>query len=123
MSIKEVKRIEKPWGYELHWALTETYVGKILFIKTGEKLSIQYHEKKDETIYVHTGKMVLHVGDDVDSLERVELGPGMSYHIPPGLIHSMEGVKDCTAFEASTNHLDDVVRLKDKYGREGTSKA
>lgn len=123
MGVNEIKKIDKPWGYELHWGITDAYVGKILFIKTGQRLSVQYHEVKDETIYIQSGRMLLHVGKDQDALEKVELGPGMAYHIPPGEIHAMESIEDCTAFEVSTPHLDDVVRLKDWYGREGTTEA
>ena len=117
MTQHTVTKVEKPWGYELHWAQTENYVGKILFIKAGESLSIQYHRIKDETIFIHEGKMAFYVGTDPDALERIELTPGMAYRIPPGTIHQMEGLEDCTVLEASTPHLEDVVRLKDRYGR------
>jgi mannose-6-phosphate isomerase len=116
----ESTKVEKPWGHEIHWAVTGNYVGKILFIKTGESLSVQYHREKDETIYIQSGKMVLSVGEDPEKLDRVELTPGTAFHIPPGLIHQMESVEDCTVFEVSTIQLDDVVRLADRYGREGT---
>jgi mannose-6-phosphate isomerase-like protein (cupin superfamily) len=119
MTNQNVKRIEKPWGYELHWAQTDQYVGKILFIKAGESLSVQYHRIKDETIFIQSGKMAFYVGTDINNLERVELTPGMSYRIQPGVIHQMESLEDCTVYEVSTPQLDDVVRLKDRYGREG----
>ena len=115
--MQNVKRVDKPWGHELHWAQTDIYVGKLLFIKAGESLSVQYHEIKDETIYVHGGKMAFYFGHDENALEHVELLPGMSFHIPPRMIHQMVGVEDCTVFEVSTSQLDDVVRLQDRYNR------
>lgn len=117
MKPEQVRKVDKPWGYELHWALTDIYVGKVLFIKSGESLSVQYHKVKDETIFIQGGKMNLYVGDDPNALEKVEMIKGMAFHIPPGLIHQMESVEDCTVYEVSTPQLDDVVRLKDRYGR------
>lgn len=119
MSIQDVKRIEKPWGHEIHWAVSPQYVGKILFIKAGESLSLQYHETKEETIYIQQGRMILAHGKDPEHLDDLEMIPGMSFHIPPGLIHRMTSVEDCTVLEASTCHLEDVVRIKDRYGRVG----
>lgn len=113
----EVKRVEKPWGYELIWAHTDRYVGKILHINAGESLSLQYHERKDETIHVLRGRMVFQVGPSEADLERVELEEGMSFRIQPGTRHRMEAVSDCDLLEASTPDLDDVVRLEDRYGR------
>jgi mannose-6-phosphate isomerase-like protein (cupin superfamily) len=113
----EVKRVEKPWGYELIWAHTDRYVGKILHIKSGESLSLQYHERKDETIHVLHGRMVFMVGQSEAELERVELEEGMSFRIQPGTRHRMEAISDCDLLEASTPELDDVVRLEDRYGR------
>ena len=117
MTLQQVRKVDKPWGYELHWALTDIYIGKVLFIESGESLSVQYHEVKDETIYIEDGIMALYVGDTADSLEKVVMTKGMSYHIPPGLIHQMESVEDCMVYEVSTPQLDDVVRIKDRYGR------
>lgn len=109
-------RVEKPWGYELIWAETSRYVGKILFIRKGQKLSLQYHNVKEETILLHTGSMILTAEEDGRLVEK-RLGPGDSHHIPPGMRHRMEAAEDCTVFEVSTPQLDDVVRLEDIYGR------
>ena len=109
--------VEKPWGYERLWALTSTYAGKILFIRQGETLSLQYHERKDETIRVLSGRMRFRAGPSIDALETVFLDAGMSYAIPPRLVHQMEAVEDCTVVEVSTPHLADVIRLEDRYGR------
>ena len=109
--------VEKPWGFERLWALTPLYAGKILFIREGETLSLQYHETKDETIRILSGRMRFRFGPSVDALEAIFLDPGMSFPIPTGLIHQMEAVEDCTVVEVSTPQLADVVRLEDKYGR------
>jgi mannose-6-phosphate isomerase-like protein (cupin superfamily) len=111
------RRIEKPWGYELIWAETDRYVGKILHVNAGESLSLQYHEVKDETIHLMTGRMRFLVGSSVDDLKEVDLSGGQSYHVRPGTIHRMEALTDCDILEASTAHLDDVVRLEHQYGR------
>ena len=113
----EVKRVEKPWGHELIWAHTDRYVGKILHVKAGESLSLQYHERKDETIHVLRGRMVFKVGEGKESLVEVKLEEGMSFRIQPGTRHRMEAITDCDLLEASTPELDDVVRLEDRYGR------
>ena len=117
-----ITRVSKPWGYEIIWAVSERYVGKILHINAGHELSVQYHNKKDETCYLLSGEIVYRVqrnGDDV--LDDVRLQVGESYRIIPGTIHQMIAVTDCDVLEVSTPELDDVVRLSDKYGREGTS--
>ncbi len=111
-----VRRVEKPWGYELIWAHTERYVGKLLHINAGERLSLQFHKVKDETVHVHSGRMRFVVEEDGAMVERV-LGPGESYHIRPFTKHRMIAETDCDVLEASTPELDDVVRLEDKYGR------
>lgn len=116
------QRVEKPWGYELIWAHTERYVGKVLHIKEGEKLSLQYHRQKDETIHVWSGRLLLVVDEGHGLIER-ELKPGESYRVVPGTTHRMIALSDCDVLEASTPELDDVVRLEDSYGRKGTSKA
>lgn len=116
----EARRISKPWGYELVWAHTDRYVGKILHINAGESLSIQYHEVKDETIHLLSGQLIYRVQLG-DSLEDVRLRAGESFRLTAGTIHQMEAVTDCDVLEASTPELDDVVRIKDRYGREGTS--
>ncbi len=115
--ITEVTRVDKPWGYELIWAHTERYVGKILHIKAGESLSLQYHERKDETIHVLRGQMTFQVGPNEDEMGDVRLDEGMSFHVTPGTRHRMIAVSDCDLLEASTPELDDVVRLEDRYGR------
>lgn len=111
------ERVEKPWGHELIWANTERYVGKILHVKAGHALSLQYHERKDETIHLLRGAMRFWAGPDQDALEEVRLEEGQSYHIAPGTVHRMEAVTDVDILEASTPDLEDVVRLEDRYGR------
>ena len=116
----QVKRVPKPWGYEIIWAHTDRYVGKVLHIDAGHALSVQYHTRKDETIYLLSGEMKYWVklGDE---LEDVRLKQGDAFRITPGTVHYMEAITDCDILEASTPELDDVVRLEDRYGREGTS--
>lgn len=110
---------KKPWGYEELWALGEAYAGKIIFIKKNQRLSLQFHKKKEETIYVLEGELLLIFGDFEDSLKEVLLKKGESFHIKPGLIHRFCALdKDVKIIEASTPELDDVVRLSDDYGRE-----
>lgn len=117
--------VPKPWGHEVIWAETPLYVGKVLHIRAGQALSVQYHERKDETIHLLSGEMIYRVGDvgDVggDALKEVVLRTGDSFRNEPGMVHQMEAVTDCDVLEASTPHLNDVVRLSDRYGREGTS--
>ena len=118
------RRVDKPWGYEIWWARTERYVGKILHLNKGESLSLQYHNVKDETILLQSGKLLFETkpaGDD-GALRRIEMKPGDVVHITPGMLHRMTGIEDCDILEVSTPELDDVVRLEDRYGREGTSK-
>ncbi|MDB4908751.1 MAG: cupin [Gemmatimonadetes bacterium] len=118
-----VTRVPKPWGWELIWAHTDQYVGKVLHINAGESLSVQYHNVKDETVHLLTGQLIYWVKLDPEGeLTDQKLEPGDSFRITPGTIHYMEAVTDCDVLEASTPHLDDVVRIKDRYGREGTSK-
>jgi mannose-6-phosphate isomerase len=109
-------RVEKPWGYELIWAKTDRYVGKILHIEPGHLLSLQYHERKDETIYVLKGEIIFRVQIE-DQLTERRMGEGERYHVTPGTVHQMEAVVASDLLEASTPELDDVVRLKDRYGR------
>ena len=117
---REVRTVHKPWGHETIWAHTDRYVGKILHIKAGHALSVQYHELKDETVYLLSGEMIYRVQQDGE-LRDVQLRVGEAFRITPGTIHQMEAVTDCDVLEASTPELDDVVRLSDRYGREGTS--
>lgn len=114
--------VTKPWGYEKIWAWSERYVGKILHINAGQELSVQYHNKKDETAYLLSGEIVYRVQrSGEDELDDVRLEVGESFRIVPGTIHQMIAVTDCDVLEVSTPELNDVVRLSDKYGREGTS--
>lgn len=112
--------VPKPWGHETVWAHTDRYVGKILHIKAGQALSVQYHNRKDETVHLLSGELIYRVklGED---LEDMHLSAGESFRICAGTVHQMEAVTDCDVLEASTPDLDDVVRLSDRYGREGTS--
>lgn len=123
MAKQTIQRVEKPWGYELIWAKTADYVGKLLHIREGHKLSLQYHEIKEETIFVQSGKMNFIIENADGALEEILLGPGEAHHIPVGKIHRMIALEDCNVFEVSTPHLSDVIRLQDGYGREGTSTA
>jgi quercetin dioxygenase-like cupin family protein len=117
------KRVEKPWGHEIWWARTERYVGKLLHVKRGESLSLQYHEVKDETILVQSGRLLFETrGQHERELRALELLPGQAFHITPGTVHRMTALEDCDIFEVSTPELEDVVRLEDRYGRAGTSR-
>jgi mannose-6-phosphate isomerase len=116
----DVITVPKPWGYETIWAHTDRYVGKILHINAGQALSVQYHNKKDETVHLLRGELIYRVKLG-DQLEDMRLKSGQSFRITPGTVHQMEAITDCDVLEASTSELDDVVRLTDRYGREGTS--
>ena len=118
-----VSRVNKPWGYELHWAKTDRYVGKILHIEAGHALSLQYHNRKDETIFLQSGRMSFEIGAIGGPLEKREMRPGDSVHVTPKTVHRMTAIEDCDVLEVSTPDLDDVVRIEDRYGREGTSEA
>ena len=111
------RHVPKPWGHETIWAVTDRYVGKILHVRAGESLSLQYHQKKEETIRILSGLLRLEVGREGESLRAVELRPGDGWHIVPGLRHRMTAVEDTDVLEVSTPELDDVVRLEDRYGR------
>ena len=114
-------RVDKPWGYEIWWAWTDQYVGKILHVRAGHRLSVQYHERKDETSYVLRGRLTLLKGDAADALEATEVGEGSQWRNRPGEVHTIEAIEDADVLEVSTPDLDDVVRLDDRYGREGTN--
>lgn len=116
-NLTQPLHVEKPWGYELIWAQTEEYVGKMLFVKSGHSLSLQFHEQKEETIFLESGSCEIQYGPSETELKSVSLAPGESFHIPPKLIHRFIAKEDCRIFEVSTNFLEDVVRLKDAYGR------
>jgi mannose-6-phosphate isomerase len=114
-------RVEKPWGHELWWALTDSYAGKILHVARGHRLSLQFHETKDESAYLLSGRLLLSKGSSEDDLETVELEAGATWRNVPGEVHTIEAIDDCEILEVSTPELEDVVRLTDSYGREGTS--
>jgi quercetin dioxygenase-like cupin family protein len=114
------ERVEKPWGHELWWAHTDRYVGKLLHVRAGHQLSLQFHRKKDETIHLWSGDLTLVLDEDGSGLSEHKLRPGESYHIRPGTKHRMIAVTDCDILEASTPEVEDVVRLEDAYGRAGT---
>ena len=118
----EVRRVEKPWGHELIWALTDVYCGKVLFVKAGHSLSLQFHREKDESWLVQSGRAKLELGEVGETMLKEEVvGAGAAFHYAPGTVHRVTAVEDTTILEVSTPHLDDVVRLEDAYGREGTS--
>jgi mannose-6-phosphate isomerase-like protein (cupin superfamily) len=118
----DVRKIEKPWGYELIWALTGVYCGKVLFVKKGQSLSLQFHREKDESWLVQSGRVKLELGEvGAPMLQEEVIAAGAAFHFPPGTVHRVTALEDTTILEASTPQLDDVVRLEDAYGREGTS--
>jgi len=117
----DVKRVEKPWGYELLYATTELYCGKVIFIRSGEQLSLQFHKKKDETIFVQLGRMELEIGEPGKPVDTEVVGPGRAFRLRPGTVHRMRALEDTTILEVSTPELDDVVRLEDRYGRADTA--
>jgi len=115
------RKVEKPWGWELVWAETEEYVGKLLFVRAGESLSLQYHEIKDESWLVQEGRATLELGEVGGVLAASEIVPGDAFRYRPGTVHRVTAIEDTLIVEVSTPHLDDVVRLDDRYGREATS--
>jgi mannose-6-phosphate isomerase-like protein (cupin superfamily) len=118
----EPRRVDKPWGYELIWAHSGAYVGKLLFVKAGESLSLQFHREKDESWLVQSGRARLELGSAGDPLLSQEVvSGGAAFHFPPGTVHRITALEDTTILEVSTAQLDDIVRLEDRYGREGTS--
>jgi mannose-6-phosphate isomerase-like protein (cupin superfamily) len=114
------RRVEKPWGWELIWAEADEYVGKLLFIRAGEALSLQYHELKDESWLVREGRARLELGELGGELEAVEIGPEDAFRFRPRTVHRVTALEDTLVLEVSTPHLDDVIRLEDRYGRAGT---
>jgi mannose-6-phosphate isomerase len=112
----EITKVDKPWGYELHWAKTSRYVGKIIHVNAGHALSLQYHNEKDETIYLSSGRLLFEIQEG-DGLRKREMLPGEAVHITPGTVHRMTAIEDSDIFEVSTPELHDVVRLEDRYGR------
>jgi len=115
--LEKPRRVEKPWGYELIWAETEDYVGKILHVNAGEASSLQYHETKDETMFLLSGEMLFQAGPSADELVDYPMKAGERIHVATGTVHRMIATTDVDILEASTPHLDDVVRLQDRYGR------
>jgi mannose-6-phosphate isomerase-like protein (cupin superfamily) len=113
--------VPKPWGHELIWAVTGRYCGKLIAIDAGRRLSLQRHERKEESVYVLSGRLHLHLEGDDGVVRVIEVGPGESWHIPPGRIHRFEAPEAVELVEVSTPELDDVERLEDDYGREGTN--
>ena len=111
------ERVPKPWGHEIIWARTDRYVGKILHVRAGESLSLQYHRRKEETMRVLSGAVTLEVGAERGEPQRLRLGPGEGVHLPPGTRHRVTALEDTDILEVSTPELDDVVRLEDRYGR------
>ncbi len=118
MEEKLPRKTEKPWGFELLFALTPKYAGKLIFVKKGHRLSLQYHEQKDETMYFYHGKALLEIEEGGKMTSRT-VEPGQSLRIPPHTKHRLKAIEDTTFFEVSTPELDDVVRLEDDYGRAG----
>jgi mannose-6-phosphate isomerase len=114
---EQVTRVDKPWGYELHWAKTDKYVGKLIHVDAGHALSLQYHNQKDETIYLASGRMLFEIKEGKELVKR-EMSPGQAVHVTPGTVHRMTAITDCDIFEVSTPELQDVVRLEDRYGRQ-----
>jgi mannose-6-phosphate isomerase len=118
----EPERVEKPWGHELIWALSEAYAGKVLSVNAGHELSLQFHREKDESWYVLEGRAELDLaaaGEKTTSTEVVT--PGAAFRIRPGTVHKIRALEDTVILEVSTPQLDDVVRLEDAYGRAGTT--
>jgi len=115
------RRVDKPWGHELIWALTDRFCDKMIVIETGRRLSLQYHEVKDESILVGSGRLLLHLEDDRGTMTTRELGPGEAAHIGVGRRHRFEAIERVELIEVSTPELSDVVRVEDDFGREGTS--
>jgi mannose-6-phosphate isomerase len=116
----EPRRVEKPWGYELIWALTDRYCGKLLHVRAGEQLSLQFHNVKEESWLVYEGRAELELAEPGDAITTPEIvGPGATFHFAPGTVHRVRALEDTTIIEVSTPELDDVVRLEDRYGRTG----
>ena len=112
----DITRVEKPWGYELHWAKTDRYVGKLIHVNAGHALSLQYHNLKDETIYLQTGRLLFEIEEGGQLVGR-DMQPGECVHVTPKTVHRMTAIEDSDIFEVSTPEIDDVVRLEDRYGR------
>jgi mannose-6-phosphate isomerase len=112
-----VRRVEKPWGYELIYAVADRYCGKLLFVRAGHALSLQLHERKDETLYLDDGLAEVEIGSSAETLTTVMVRPGMAFRLTPGTVHRLRAIKNSVFLEVSTPELDDVIRLDDRYGR------
>lgn len=112
-----VEKVDKPWGHELVFAHTDRYCGKLLYIRKGEQLSLQFHREKDEVVYLHEGRIELEIGDPGGPLDVEVVTPGRAFHLTPGVVHRWLALEDSVVLEASTSELEDVVRLEDRYGR------
>jgi mannose-6-phosphate isomerase-like protein (cupin superfamily) len=122
MPGEAMRHVDKPWGRELIWAHTDRYVGKIITIEPGKRLSLQYHEQKDESLIVLRGTLRLHLEGEDGEIHVYDLEPGQNSRIPVGRRHRFEALDEMVELiEVSTPEIDDVVRLSDDYGREGTS--
>ncbi|MBI2850751.1 MAG: cupin domain-containing protein [Chloroflexi bacterium] len=110
------RKTEKPWGYELLFAHTDKYAGKVMFVKKGRRASLQYHNQKDETMYVFQGKLLMEI-ERAGQMVKSEVSTGASFHVSPLTKHRMTAIEDTFLFEVSTPELDDVVRIADDYGR------
>jgi mannose-6-phosphate isomerase-like protein (cupin superfamily) len=118
----EPRRVEKPWGHELIWAQTDVYCGKLLFVKAGHSLSLQFHREKDEAWLIQSGRARLELGSAGEKMLKEEVvGAGAAFHYAAGTVHRVTALEDTTILEVSTPQLDDVIRLEDAYGRAGTS--
>jgi mannose-6-phosphate isomerase len=113
----EVKRVEKPWGYEIVFASTDRYCGKIIVVRAGEELSLQFHRSKDETIFVQSGRAEFEIGDPGGTLDVEVVAPGRAFHLAAGTVHRVRALEDTVLLEVSTPEIEDVVRLEDRYGR------
>jgi mannose-6-phosphate isomerase-like protein (cupin superfamily) len=113
----EVQKVDKPWGYELAFAATDRYSGKVIFVRAGEQLSLQFHREKDETIYVQSGRAEFEIGEPGGTLDIEIVGPGRAFHLAAGTVHRVRALEDTVLFEVSTPETEDVVRLEDRYGR------
>jgi mannose-6-phosphate isomerase len=116
----DVKKVDKPWGHELIYALTDRYCGKVIYVRKDEQLSLQFHREKDEVVYVHEGRIEMEIGDPGGPLDVEVVGPGRAFHISPGTVHRWRALEDSVVLEVSTPEVDDVVRLEDRYGRAET---
>ncbi|HEX4755907.1 MAG TPA: cupin domain-containing protein [Candidatus Dormibacteraeota bacterium] len=123
MSDADEARVTKPWGHEVRWAVTDRYLGKLIHINKGEQLSLQYHVQKDESILIMSGLMDLVLEDERGEVRTHRMSPGMTARVRPGRRHRFAAVEDCDLVEVSSPEIDDIVRLEDRYGREGTSTA